>query len=120
MRRSTNDSRAGFIMTDLVIGLGLVTVVGLLLSGAVGRAASTEQRMADQRAAARVAERAMLDLQHRQPVPSLGGDVRIIVRPVAGDTAPTGFKWTAIDATVRGRRATLIGLIPIDAGGRTP
>ena len=107
-------------MTDLVIGLGLVTVVGLLLSGAVGRAHATEQRMADQRAAARVAERAMLDLQHRQPVPSLGDDVRIIVRPVASDGATAGFRWTAIDATVRGRHATLIGLVATDAGGGTP
>jgi hypothetical protein len=120
MKSSRRQRRTGFIMTDLVIGLGLVTIVGLLLAGAVGRSGATEQRLADQRAAVRVAEHAMLNLQRHQPLPQLGGDVRIATRAVDGADAPAGFSWTAVDATVRGRRATLVGLVPADTGGSKP
>jgi hypothetical protein len=96
-------------MADIAIGMAVVGVIAAVLLSAVGRERAAEQRLADDRAAARLAERVLLDLQHHQPPPQARSDARITMRKTAD---PAGGNWTAVDVELRGRRATLIGMVP--------
>lgn len=98
-----------------MIALGLVTVLGFLLNSAIGRERATEQRLSDQRTAVRLAEHALLNLQHDQPLPTATSYAKIEVRAVTGGAAPAGLAWATVDAQFHGRRATLLGLVPASA-----
>ena len=113
MMRSKDSSRA-FVMLDALIGLMIVGTLGLILATAVGTQYRAQQKLADLRAANRAAERILLNLQHGQTPPVLPHtDVKI--HPITGD-APRGFAWTTVEVTVRGRSATLYGIVPTPGG----
>jgi hypothetical protein len=118
--KQSGATRRGFMLGDFVMGLGLVAVLSVILASSIGRKQATEDRLSDLRAAQRVAEHALLNLQHGQPLPTLSGDVQIAVRSAVGGEAPAGYTWAAVDVTLRNRRATLVGLLPsaaMRAGG---
>jgi hypothetical protein len=103
-------------MADIMIGLGMVAALAAVLASAVGRERTAELRLADDRAAVRVAEHALLDLQNSQPLPPLPADVRVAVHAVSdAPVAPAGFAWADVEATVRGRQASLVGIVPAGA-----
>jgi hypothetical protein len=108
-------------MTDVAVGLSILGLLAAVLASAVGRERTAELRLADDRAAARVAEHAMLNLQHRQPLAQVPTDVRVSVRKLddSKDVSP-GFVWAQVDATVRGRHSSLVGLAPVDAINLAP
>jgi hypothetical protein len=119
MRRVTRQrlrprSRGGYFSTDALIGLILVAALAAALAVATARQRRSSQHFGDAREAVHLAERAMLELQTGKPAPTTqpaGGDVTLSVRPLA-DPAPQGSRWVEISTSVRGRRATLMGLAP--------
>jgi hypothetical protein len=108
-------------MTDVAVGLAILGMIAAVLASAVGRERTAELRLADDRAAARVAEHALLDLQHHQPLPQLPPEVNVAVHPLDdGKDVPAGFTWATVEAAVRGRHASLIGVVPVDAKKDAP
>jgi type II secretory pathway pseudopilin PulG len=104
--------RRAFILADVAIGMAVVGVIAAVLAGAVGRTRAAEQRLADDRAAVRLAEHALLNLQHHQTAPTAPDGASINVRRA---TDPTGGAWAAVDVDLHGRRATLFGMLPEEA-----
>ena len=104
--------RRGFILADIAIGLAVVGVVATVLASAVGRTHTADQRLAEDRAASRLAEHVLLDLQHHQPPPTAPAGASITVRRT---TDPAGGNWAAVDVDLHGRRATLLGMMPGEA-----
>ena len=113
--KSTSAKTRAFMMADVLTGLAIVASLAIVLAVAVGRERAAEQKLADSRAAIRVAERAMLSLQRRQELPKIDG-VALTVRKAARGIAPAGYQWITIDSVVRGRHATLCGLAPSQVG----
>ena len=111
---ATRRHRRAFIMTDVAVGLAILGMIAAVLASAVGRERAAELRLAGDRAAARVAEHVLLDLQLRQPVPRLPDHVHVVVQRLH-DVEPSapGYAWAAVEAKVgNGRSAMLLGLVP--------
>ena len=104
--------RAGFFLTDSVVGFLLIGVLGLVLVVGVTTAAKAHRRLADSAAATVAAEQAMALLRDRQPVPQTLNDVAVQVQAAEGGQAVVGHRWVEITATRNGRTATLVGLAP--------
>jgi hypothetical protein len=94
-------------MLDIVSGLLLMLVTLALLGGMMVRSRAAGKRLADDRAAVRLAESTLLRLgAHADAVPAEGVEVRHL-----DAAAPEGFRWATATATVAGRRASLTGLV---------
>ena len=104
--------RAGFFITDSVVGFLLIGVLGLVMVVGVTTAAKAHRRLADSAAATVAAEQAMALLRDRQPVPQSLGEVAVQVRAATGGQAVAGHRWIEVTATRNGRTATLVGLVP--------
>ena len=104
--------RAGFFLTDSVVGFLLIGVLGLVMVVGVTTAAKAHRRLADSAAATVTAEQAMALLRDRQPVPQTLSDVAGQVRAADGGQAALGHRWVEVTATRNGRTATLVGLVP--------
>jgi hypothetical protein len=113
MKRIADSSR-GFMMLDALIGLMIVSAVGIILTTAIIKQNIAHQRLSGFRDANRLAERVLLNLQHHQTPPALPNTAfEVHVLP---EDAPAGFDWAMVEATVRGRRATLYGIVPQSKG----
>jgi hypothetical protein len=86
--------------------------MAIILSGAVYRQRSAEAGLADSRAAVHLAEHALLNLQHGQPIPATDHSMQLSISPVAGGDVPAGFKWARVQASVHGHERSLIGIVP--------
>jgi hypothetical protein len=115
--RERRKRRAGFFLTDSVVGFLLIGVLGLVLVVGVTTAAKAHRRIADSAAATVAAEQAMALLRDRQPVPQTLGETAVQVRPATGGQAVSGHRWVEVTTTRNGRTATLVGLVP---EGATP
>jgi type II secretory pathway pseudopilin PulG len=104
--------RRGFFLADVLFALGIVGVLTVVLASAMRQEMSASKKSSDSRAAGRLAEHAMLDLQHGQPMPMNTDDVHIAVRPASGGQAPAGYSWAVVETRVNGHGATLFGLVP--------
>lgn len=104
--------RRAFFIADVVTGMILIAMLSVALIGLVTREGRAMAALADQRDAARVAEAALSDLQAGRELP--GTAVR--VSPAVGGDPVAGHAWVKVIATVRGRSASLVGLVP----GPTP
>ncbi len=98
-----------------MVGLFIVSMVAILLASAVTRQNSAQRRLADSRAATRLAEHALLNLQLAQPLPQPAAAEQIEIHPTAGGQAPAGYTWAVAHAAVRGQQATVFGVVPAGA-----
>lgn len=110
MKQRQHLFRAGFFTADIIVSLGILTLLGILLAGAQGRQNQAAKKLADTRSAGRMAERVLLDLQHHQSF-APPADVKLSIEKL-NTSAPAGWSWAQVDAKVRGRSATLWGLVP--------
>jgi hypothetical protein len=110
MRRSTN--HRGFMATDMIFGMIILSAVAIALAATSARVRSADTSLAETRRAVHLAEHALLNLQHGQPMPVTAGDVHLTIQPLSSGSAPSGFVWAKVDATVHGHRQSLIGVIP--------
>lgn len=99
--------RRGFFLVDAIIALGLLTAVGVLL--VVGRSAAQRATRAadDHRAAVRIAERYLAE--QNGPGENLSSK-SVVVSPLH-DTAPQGWQWVSVRATVNRQTAELVALV---------
>jgi hypothetical protein len=110
--RQTRRCRRGFLVADAVIGLILLTVVGLAVATVCRWQSHAAKQLADERAATRAAEYALIELHQGHPVPAqLGEPVVVRVEPASGGGAAMGgYQWVRVTATCDGRSVALVGL----------
>lgn len=112
MRRRGASSRA-FLVTDFVLGLGLVAVLAAVLA-----AATTQQRRAqlaqrEHAAALTRLELALLDLRAGKPA---GAGVEVRDAGSDATASPAGWAWIEVSSRLdRGGEASLVGLVPAEA-----
>jgi type II secretory pathway pseudopilin PulG len=102
-----------FFLLDTLFGLIIVSAVTVTLVATVRHERAAEIKLRDSTSALHLAEHALLNLQHAQPMPATEGDTHLSIRPATGGIAPAGYTWAKVDATVHGHQRELIGLIPI-------
>ncbi len=117
--------RRGFMLMDALGGIILVASLATILAVAINRQSRAEQKLADIRAAARMAEEVATDLQ-TQPAPAVEKAARVDVSVTihALDTAAiSGHAWAEITVTRRDSSARLLALVPaksLPQQGRAP
>ena len=110
--------RRGMMLADAAIALALVATLATVLVVLTSRHSRASRELAATRAALRLAEAALADMQAGKPPPQ-GLQVRRL-------TTPSGAAgvWVEATASIDGQPATLIGLVPEPAappaGGRQP
>jgi hypothetical protein len=110
--RQTRRWRRGFFLTDAVIGLILLAVVGGAIATVCRWQSRAAKRLADERAATRAAEYALIELYQGHPVPAQRGEPAVVrVEPASGGgIAADGYLWVRVTATCDGRSVVLVGL----------
>lgn len=101
-----------FFLIDTVMGLAIIASVAILLIASVRHEQSAELKLTASRSAIHLAEHALLNLQHGQPMPAVTGDTHLTIHRATGGTAPAGYVWVTVDATVRGHHRSLVGVVP--------
>lgn len=122
VRRRQRRPRHGIFMADISIAVAVVAVMAVALVMTMAKQRQAARQSADLRAAARLAETALSDLQSGQNAPPAGaandGNDKVSVRPLSGGTAQRRG-WIEVTATVNGRSVSLRGLVPSEAVGST-
>ena len=103
--------RRGWVFVDVVMGLILLGLIGTMLAAAATWHYRLLQHLADSRAATRAAESALVSMQAGEPVGQ--GKFAVHALPTASDSP--GMQWVEVSATVDGRSASLVGLVPAKA-----
>ena len=123
MRRVPRHGRSGWVMTDAVMALAIVLILLSVLSVAVSRQHRGSQRLADSRAAIRLAEDTITAMQHGTPPPATPDEMKVSVRATAtqpGVVVPKGCAWVDVEVTYGiGRTTRLSGLVRGDAAAAT-
>jgi len=121
-RRRRRQPRNGYIATDAIIALAIVLMLLAVLSVAASRQRRGSERLADSRAAIRVAEETITALQTGATPPAApqGMTVQVRATPPAQPAqlaleAPSGSKWVDVLVSYNGRSSTLSGLVRADA-----
>ena len=108
-------SRGGWVMTDAVTALAIVLILLSVLAVAISRQQRGSQRLADTRAAVRLAEDTITAMQHGATRPTPPEGTKVTVRPAAtqpGMPAPNGCAWVDVEVTyATGRTTRLSGLV---------
>src|SRR5688500_20404979 len=108
--RQSRSARRGFFLTDMMVGLILVGILTVVLGATVWRTNLVGKRLADNRAALRLAERTLADLRTGTPHAAPVGQVQL--RRLSD--GPAGQAWVEVRANVEGRSTRLVGMV--DAG----
>ncbi len=103
-----NHHRRGLISLEFITALMLLLATVLLFLGVTSKRIKVSKRLADDRAAVRLAERTMLTLRVNGflSAKTLQG---VAVTKLA-DPAPADYAWFEVNATVEERKASLVGL----------
>jgi len=108
--RQNRRRRAAFLFFDLMIALAVLATLTTLMIVGVDRQRRTSQALSDTRAANRLAERVLLDLQQgHKPAAATGGE-RVAVARLTGGQEISGYSWVSVTVESNGRHATLSGL----------
>ena len=113
--------RYGFLMAEVIVGIGLMALVMTLLAVGAARHFRASQRLSDSRAAALLAEQTLTALQSGGVMPA-DNKAKVVVKRLDVSSNARGLIWATVDAQVNGRTASLTGLIRADAkdAGGTP
>ena len=106
------NNRCGFVMADVLTGIALLVVLSGAMIVAQSARSHAAQKFADTRAAVRLAERALIELQNGRPLPTDAPDAKLEVAPLAAEAGVAGRKWIEVRATLRSQKAVLCGLVP--------
>jgi len=105
--------RSGFLLADAVVGLALLGIIAGMLAVALNRQQLALRRLADSRAACRLAENTLANLRSGRAAPHPAADTDTVRwRRIDLPRPPAGMVWVQVDATVNGRQNSLIGLVP--------
>jgi hypothetical protein len=100
---------------DMLFGIIIIGGIAIALAATVRRERSAEEAMADSRSALHLAEHALLNLQHGQPMPAPAPAQHLTIHRSVDGTAPAGFIWAKVDASVNGHRQSLLGVVPAES-----
>jgi hypothetical protein len=98
------------MLADAVIALTLVAMLGAVLMVLANRHARATRELGATRAAVRMAEAALMEMQGGRPAPA-----SVRVRRLT--PAAEGAVWVEVTAAVEGREVALIGLVRESAAG---
>jgi hypothetical protein len=105
----------GFVAVDMLFGIIIVMSVTVTLLVTMRHVRAAEENLSDSRSALHLAEHALLNLQHGQPMPSISREETLTIRPASNGTAPSGYAWAKVEASVRGHTQSLLGVLPISS-----
>ena len=111
--RGPRRRRRGIFLADAMFGFAITAVLGLVLVTGITQSRRSRERLEDGAAAARIAQRAMAEVQAgRRVAPKQFADAEVTVAPATGGTTITGQAWVTVSVKCHGRVATLVGLAP--------
>jgi hypothetical protein len=99
--------RRGWVFIDALWGMILISMIAGIFATAMNRRQVGLARLADSRAACRLSEEALIDLQEGRGLPSLSSDESLRIVKLSSDGT-----WVEAEATVRERGAQLVGYLP--------
>jgi len=100
---------------DMLVGIFIVAAVTVVFVTTLRHERLAETALADSRSAVHLAEHALLNLQHGQPLPDTPDGMSLSIHPAPTGVAPAGFIWAQVDATVHGHHQSLLGVVPVAA-----
>ncbi len=103
-------ARAGFLLMDAMITLGIALLVLMTMTVTVSKMNQAEKKLAAQRAGMRTLEGALLEMQAGG---NAGGEVRV---ETLGDAATPGMCWVRV-TLADNARATMTGMVPVTRDG---
>ena len=106
-------------MIDVIAGLLILVVLTATLATSLARQDRAAQKLADSRAATRLAEQPLPALQtgRAPPTPEEGTAIDIVPLEPGDAAPPAGRAWVRVTVTRNGRSSSLIGLTRADAAG---
>jgi type II secretory pathway pseudopilin PulG len=104
--------RRGWVFLDVLVGMMIVAVLGAMIGAAGAAHQRALKHLDDARAATHLAESALLSMQSGQK-PVAGSELAVRELPSPADLA--GMSWVEVRASVHGKSASLVGLVPRDA-----
>lgn len=114
MRHARGRARRGFMLLDIIVGLGIALLLLTAMTVAVGQMHRGERQLADTRAGMRQLETAALAMQ-------TGGTSEKDLQVERLGEAAGGRVWVRISMSdARGKDRSLVALVPADKAGRTP
>jgi hypothetical protein len=116
--RTFRRRRRGVFLADAMFGFAITAVLGLVLVTAITQSRRSQERLDEGAAAARIAQRAMGELQAGRVVPKEFADADVTVAPATGGGAIAGQAWVEVRVNYHGRTATLVGLTPSKGGAQ--
>ncbi|HEX4055649.1 MAG TPA: type II secretion system protein [Tepidisphaeraceae bacterium] len=102
--------RRGFVFIDVLMGMIIVSILGAILGGAAAMHQRSLKHLDATRAASHLAESALLSMQSGQP-PRAAEKKSLAIHELSSADVP-GMSWVEVRATVHGRSASLVGLVP--------
>ena len=111
MNKLTRKHR-GFFIAEVVAGLALLALLMTMLAVALGQRQKAMNRLADSRAALRLAEAALSAMQNKTPLTGAGSGSSLSVMKLSAPCEAQGFVWAQVNTTFNGRSATLVGIVP--------
>ena len=109
----------GYIVADAVMALGIVLILLTVLTVAVSRQRRGSERLAESRAAIRLAEETITAMQRGAAPPAAPAGMSVRVRPTEsqhGLLTPAGCTWVDVHVTYgNGRASSLSGLVRAEA-----
>ena len=106
-------------MIDAIMALAVVLMLATMFSVAVSRQRRGSERLADSRAAIRLAEETLTAMQTGATLPAAPDGTKVQVRAAtapAGLNVPSGATWVDVIVTYgNGRSSSLAGLVRADS-----
>ena len=118
MRHGTRKPRTGYMAADAIMALAIAAILLTVLTVAVARQRRGSERLADSRAAVRLAEETITALQAGAAPPAAPPGTTVQVRPLTTPhelNPPPGSTWVEVTVTFNGRTSHLAGLVRADA-----
>jgi hypothetical protein len=106
--------RAGWVFIDVLTGIILVGALAIILTAGARRQERGIHRLADTRAAYRLAESTLISLQGGQS-PTMPDDSRLLIHELSPCAEKPGMSWAEVQTTINGQQAGVIGVIPKNA-----
>ena len=114
----TRRPRGGYIATDAIMALAIVLIMLGVLTTAVTRQRRGADRLAESRAAVRLAEDTLTAMQSGAARPDAPEGTTVTVRPTEVQpalAAPAGNAWVDVTVSHNGRSTMLSGIVRADA-----
>jgi type II secretory pathway component PulJ len=110
--------RRGFMIFDALLAMGICGVMLTVIAAGVNSQQKASRRLADYRAATRLAEQSLARMQQGLVPAALASEDQLTVENVDQSPSPDHFKWVRVTASHNGCSVQLLGLTRTEAGGK--